>query len=223
MSSYSDILKKSNKLLEPITQAYERRLNQFGNDARGVFWQNKEYQFKRFEILSRIFNPEINNREIVIHDFGCGYGALFDYLADKPIMKNAYYIGTDISSQMITAARQKVDDPRAEFRRHLLAVDVADYTLVSGTFNMHLGQDEDEWEAYIKESLMQLWSKTRLGLAFNMLRNNAQNIYDGLFYINGYDLFDFCATHLNSNVVIQNDGPLLPDWTFYIRKESWET
>jgi hypothetical protein len=52
-----------------------------------------------------------------------------------------------------------------------------------------------------------------------MLRNNTRNIYDGLFYINGHDLFDFCATRLSSNVVIQNDGPLLPDWTFYIRKE----
>jgi hypothetical protein len=134
-------------------------------------------------------------------------------------MTNGHYIGTDMSNQMITAARQKINNPRAEFRHQLMAVDVADYTLVSGTFNMHLGQDEEEWEAYIKASLIQLWSKTRVGLAFNMLRDNAQNIYDGLFYINGHDLFDFCATHLSPNVVIQNDSPLLPDWTFYIRKE----
>jgi SAM-dependent methyltransferase len=219
MSSSSDILKKTPKLLEPVTWAYERRLNQFGNDARGVFWQNKEYQFKRFEILSRIFDPEHNDQDIAIHDFGCGYGALFDYLTDKSIMTNAHYIGTDMSSQMITAARQKTNDPRAKFRCDMEAVDITDYTLVSGTFNMHLGQNEEEWEAYIKDSLMQLWSKTRVGLAFNMLRNNTQNIYDGLFYINGHDLFDFCATRLSSNVVIQNDGPLLPDWTFYIRKE----
>jgi SAM-dependent methyltransferase len=219
MSPSSNILKKKTKLLEPVTRAYERRLNQFGNDARGVFWQNKEYQFKRFEILSRIFDPENNNKDIVIHDFGCGYGALFAFLADKPIMKNAHYVGTDMSRKMITAARQNINDPRAEFRHHQVAVDVADYTLVSGTFNMHLGQDEEEWEAYIKACLMQLWSKTQVGLAFNMLRNNAQDIYDGLYYINGHDLFDFCATRLSSNTVIQNDGPLLPDWTFYIRKE----
>ena len=215
----SDFLKKRTKLLEAVTNAYERRFNQFGNDARGVFWQNKEYQFKRFEILSRIFDTENNNQDIVIHDFGCGYGALFDYLADKPIMKNAHYIGTDMSSRMITAARQKIKDPRAEFQRNLVAVNVADYTLVSGTFNMHLGQDQKEWGAYIKECLIQLWSKTRVGLAFNMLRDNAPNTYDGLFYINGYDLFDFCTTHMSSNVVIQNDSPLLPDWTFYLRKD----
>jgi SAM-dependent methyltransferase len=219
MSNYSKILKKTPRLLEPVKRAYERRLNQFGNDAPGVYWQNKEYQFKRFEILSCIFNPEYNDQDIVIHDFGCGYGALFDYLADKPIMMNARYIGTDMCSQMITAARQKINDTRAEFRHNLVALDIADYTLVSGTFNMHLGQDEDEWEAYIKASLIQLWSKTRVGLAFNMLRDNAQDIYKGLYYINGHDLFDFCTTRLSPNIVIQNDGPLLPDWTFYIRKE----
>ncbi len=219
MSTTPNILKKHSKLLDPIIRAYELRLNQFGNDARGVFWQNKEYQFKRFENLSRIFEKENNSQGVVIHDFGCGYGALFDFLVDKPIMTNSHYIGTDMSRQMIIAARQNINDPRAEFRHQLIAVDGADYTIVSGTYNMHLGQDEEEWEAYIKYSLKQLWSKTRVGLAFNMLRDNTQHIYDGLFYINGHNLFDFCVTHLSPNVEIQDDGPLLPDWTFYIHKE----
>ena len=219
MSNHSDILNIPPKLLEPVIRAYELRLKRFGNDARGVFWQNKEYQNKRFEILSHIFEPVSNYKDIVIHDFGCGYGALFNYLADKPIMENGHYIGSDMSSQMIITALQNIDDPRAEFRQHILAVDIADYTLVSGTFNMHLGQDEKEWEAYIKKSLVQLWSKTKVGLAFNMLRNDTKDKYDGLFYINGYELFDFCATHLSPNVIIQNDSPLLPDWTFYIRKD----
>jgi cyclopropane fatty-acyl-phospholipid synthase-like methyltransferase len=217
MTSTSDILKNSSKLLTRITRAYERRLSQYGNDPRGVFWQNKEYQFKRFEILSHIFDPADYKKNISIHDFGCGYGALFEYLIGKPIMENAQYIGTDMSSQMITAARKKVTDQRAEFRRNLIAIDAADYTLVSGTFNMHLGQDEEEWEAYIKASLLQLWSKTRVGLAFNMLRDDAEYHYDGLFYINGHDLFDFCATRLSPNVEIQNDSPL-PDWTIFVRK-----
>ena len=65
MLSPSDILKKRTKLLKAVTKAYERRHNQFGNDARGVFWQNKEYQFKRFEILSRIFDTENNNQDVV--------------------------------------------------------------------------------------------------------------------------------------------------------------
>ena len=219
MVSSSDILKRSPRLLSPVTRAYERRLHQFGDDPRGVYWQNKEYQFRRFEILSHIFAPSDSAGGISIHDFGCGYGALFGYLADKPIMTGSTYLGTDMSSQMITTARKKFNDPRAKFLRHLVAMEEADYTLVSGTFNMHLGQDEDEWEAYVKAALLQLWSKTRKGLAFNMLRTDADDTYDGLYYINGHDLFDFCASRLSPKVTIQNDSPL-PDWTFFVHKDD---
>lgn len=218
MAEFDKQSKHASKLLSPVTRAYERRLSQFGNDPRGVFWQNREYQFRRFELLSKIFSADDLAGNISIHDFGCGYGALFEYLANKPVMTNSHYQGTDMSSKMIAAAKTKITDPRAHFLRHLRAVDEADYTLVSGTFNMHLGQDELEWESYVKDSLRQLWSKTKKGLAFNMLRDDADDIYDGLYYINGHDLFDFCATQLSANVVIQNDHPL-PDWTFYIRPD----
>lgn len=219
MVSPIDILKRAPGILTPVVRAYERRLRQFGNDPRGVFWQNTDYQFQRFEILSRIFQPSDLAGGITIHDFGCGYGALFDYLAELPVMTNSRYLGTDMSSRMIAAAEARISDPRARFLRHLKAVDEADYTLVSGTFNMHLGQDEAEWDAYVKASLQQLWSKTRKGLAFNMLRKDADDIYDGLFYINGHDLFDFCASHLSPDVTLQNDHPL-PDWTLYVRRQG---
>ncbi len=211
-------LKQAARLLSPVSRAYERRLHQFGNDPRGVFWQNKEYQTRRFEILSQIFTEQDLSEAVTIHDFGCGYGALFEYLADKPIMQQGQYLGTDMSGKMVAAARSKYTDPRARFLRHLQAVDDADYTLVSGTFNMHLGQDEEDWERYVRDSLQQLWAKTKKGLAFNMLRIDADDIYDGLYYINGHDLFDFCSSHLSSNVTLQNDAPL-PDWTFFIRRD----
>ncbi len=218
MASSADILRQSAKFLSPVVRAYERRLKQFGNDPRGVFWQNHDYQFRRFAILSQIFAPADQSGGISIHDFGCGYGALFDYLADKPLMTGSTYLGTDMSRQMIEAAQKSITDPRARFLRQMRATDIADYTLVSGTFNMHMGQDEVEWEAYIKALLLQLWSKTRKGLAFNMLRDDADDLYDGLYYINGRDLFDFCASHLSPHVELRNDSPL-PDWTFFVRRD----
>ena len=53
-------------------------------------------------------------------------------------------------------------------------------------------------------------------------RDDATEVYDGLYYINGHDLFDFCASRLSPNVVVQNDSPL-PDWTFYVRRENQST
>jgi len=217
MPSIKDTLKKSPKLLTPVVKAYERRLRQFGAEARGVFWKDEDLQRQRYDILSAIFDDIDQAGGLTIHDFGCGYGALFDYLKDMPVMKASGYIGTDMSVDMITQAKRRISDPRTSFIRHLMAVDVADYTFASGTYNMHVGQNEEDWETYVKASLKQLWSKTRKGLAFNMLRDDADERYDGLYYINGRDLFDFCTRELSPNVILQNDSPL-PDWTFFVRR-----
>lgn len=217
MVNIRDTLKTSPKLLTPVVRAYERRLSQFGPEARGVFWRNEDFQRRRYDILYGIFDDVDMAGGLTIHDFGCGYGALFDYLADKPVMRASRYIGTDMSSEMVAAARKRVSDPRAGFLRHLMATGIADITFASGTYNMHVGQNEEDWETYVKASLKQLWGKTRKALAFNMLRDDADERHDGLYYINGRDMFDFCARELSPNSTMRNDAPL-PDWTFFIRR-----
>ena len=218
MPDHQSTLKKSPRLLNPVLRAYERRLHQFGADPRGVFWKDEDYQRKRYDILSSVFDDADQAGGITIHDFGCGYGALFDYLKDKPVMRASRYIGTDMSADMIRAAKNRITDPRASFIRHLKAMDTVDVSIVSGTYNMHVGQDEKDWEDYVKASLRQLWGKTRKSLAFNMLRDDADEQFDGLYYINGRGLFEFCTRELSPFVTIQNDSPL-PDWTFFIRRE----
>jgi len=217
MDDIRDTLKKSPKLLTPVIRAYERRLKQYGAEARGVFWKDEDFQRQRYDILYNIFDDIDQAGGITVHDFGCGYGALFDYLKDKPVMRASRYIGTDMSAEMIGAAKKRTTDPRASFIRHLLATDQVDITFASGTYNMHVGQDEQDWENYVKASLKQLWGKTRKALAFNMLRQDAEDQFDGLYYINGRDLFDFCTRELSPHVTIQNDSPL-PDWTFFVRR-----
>ncbi len=218
MANVRTTLKNSPKLLNPVLRAYERRLRQFGAEARGVFWKDEVLQRKRYDILSTIFDDTDQAGGIIIHDFGCGYGALFDYLKDKPVMRASRYIGTDMSADMVAAARQRITDPRASFIRHLMAMDPVDISIVSGTYNMHVGQNEDDWEDYVKASLKQLWGKTRKGLAFNMLRTDADEQFKGLYYINGRNLFEFCTRELSANVTIQNDSPL-PDWSFFVRRD----
>jgi SAM-dependent methyltransferase len=218
MTKPTKTLKNSPKLLTPVVRAYERRLKQFGPEARGVFWKDEDFQRQRYDILSQVFDDADQAGGITIHDFGCGYGALFDYLKDQPVMHASRYIGTDMSSEMITAAQNRIADPRASFLRHLMAIDQADVTFASGTYNMHVGQDEEDWEDYVKASLKQLWGKTRKAMAFNMLRDDVVDRYDGLYYINGRDLFEFCTRELSPNVTIQNDSPL-PDWTFFVRRD----
>ena len=132
-------------------------------------------------------------------------------------MDASRYIGIDISAAMIAEAEARIHDPRVSFKRHLIATEDADYTFVCGTYNMNLGADRDEWAAYVKASLSQLWSKTSKALGFNMLRSDAPEKYPGLFYADGSEYLEFCKQSLGPDVSFTDDRPL-PDFTIFVRR-----
>ena len=212
-----ETLKRSRSMLEPVLKTFNARLTQFGSDPRSAFWRNAEWQRRRYDILSGLFSEDDRQGGLTITDFGCGYGAFFDYLKDRPVMDGSRYTGIDMSAAMIQQAQTAIEDTRATFQRHLIATEAADYTFVCGTYNMNMGADEDEWADYVKASLAQLWSKTNKALGFNMLRSDAPEKYQSLYYADGEEFLDFCRNNLSPDVTYSNDNPL-PDWTLFIRR-----
>ena len=69
----------------------------------------------------------------------------------------------------------------------------------------------------MKDSLRELWDKTDKTLAFNLLRADAVEQYQGLFYVDGGEFLDFCRTELSPRATVTNDAPL-PDYTFIVRR-----
>ncbi len=205
-------------MLTPAALAYARRLRRFGPTPRGVFWRDDEWQRRRYHILARAFRPEDRAGGISIGDFGCGYGAFFDYLRDRPVMANSRFTGYDMAAEMITACAERIDDPRARFVRHLRVIEPADYIFVSGTFNLKLDADDAAWRRYVLASLKQLWSMTGKVLAFNMLDANGDEApQEGLYYASAEDFSDFCRRELSPNVDLSIDKPL-PDWTMFVSR-----
>ncbi len=201
-----------------MARIYGRRMNQCGATAKGVFWRDEKWQTLRFERLCGIFEPaDLGNGGITINDLGCGYGALFEYIADWPLMTGSQYFGYDITQEMIAAGRDRITDPRAKFIRHMQATQQADYSIASGTYNMHGNADEKAWMTYVETSLKQLWAKTDKALAFNMLREDETEQYDGLYYIDPEYMRRFCQKHLSENVEMFNERPM-PDVTFFVRR-----
>ena len=219
MKSVGDILRAAPKMLVPVLHAYQRRLQRYGTTARGVFWKNTEWQHRRYVILERVFDDLAQAGGQTVLDFGCGYGSLFDYLADHPVLRHGRYIGADMCQDMIDAARARIDDPRASFVRAIAATEEVGYTLVSGTYNMHLGADAAEWDSYIKASLKQLWRHSRHGLAFNMLSRNADEQYDGLYYTDPDDYLAFTREYFSTHAELIIEPPL-PDFTIIVRRDA---
>ena len=215
MKSHTNDIGGCPDFLTPSINAYEQRLSKFGASAKSVFWKNASFQEKRFETLSEIFINIDSQHTNYIHDFGCGYGAFYDFLKNSPIMENGKFIGTDASQKMIDKAQTRINHHNVKFVIGRTASEAADFTIVSGTFNMKMGRSDLEWKRYVENSLKQLWSQTRKGLAFNMLRNDVDQRFKGLYYINGIDLKKFCHNNLSHNVILKSNAPL-PDWTFYV-------
>lgn len=91
-----------NEAKESCRKHYENVLMQYGDSPKGVNWKDAESQRLRFQILCEISN--LNGKRI--HDVGCGLGHLADFLSEKKA--NCEYVGSDISSLMIQAAKRRL-------------------------------------------------------------------------------------------------------------------
>ncbi|MEQ8666332.1 MAG: class I SAM-dependent methyltransferase [Rhodospirillales bacterium] len=219
--SAEETVRNAFDMLNPVAAAYRRRLGQCGPTAKGAFWANQANVRHRFELLCRVFDPaDVARGGVTVRDFGCGYGALFDYLANHPILNDGHYVGYDITRSMLDACEQRIRDPRASFRCSARPTAPADYTLVSGTFNLKLQADEQAWHDYVEASLTILWETTRKAMAFNMLdRRRFDPDMEGLYYADCAEIAAFCRSALSPDVeVIENYE--LPDFTILVRRRS---
>ena len=77
---------------------------------------------------------------------------------------------------------------------------VAQYTIISGTFNLKMNATDQVWWDYIQHQLQQAWKHSTHGLAFNLLeRSIANDPLRKLFYCDSEKLLQFCR-RLSSNV-----------------------
>jgi SAM-dependent methyltransferase len=201
--------------LKDISKVFSHRIRTFGDVPAGVLWKNRKGQKLRFEVLAGILDDLPPSAPVTINDFGCGYGAMYDFLSDLPTMAKITYSGYDISKEMVNTASQRNNDRRATFIKASRIDTPADFTFVSGTFNLNLDVDDGPWNTYVKSTLNQLWVMSNKGLAFNMLDKNHPNQEIGLFYANAEEYIDFCRT-LSPDVTIIDKYPL-DEWTIFIR------
>lgn len=188
------------QLLKSVAHSFEWAINKYGPSHRAVAWRNEERQQRRFQVFYGLLAYDTARDDVTINDLGCGYGAIFDTFKDLPQFRDGTYFGYDISDTMLKTAREEVTDPRAIFIKSHEATEKADYSFVSGTYNMKMAASDAEWLEYVEENLIQLWSKTRIGLGFNML-NIAAPVHDKTLYYPDPDHFvNFCEKHLNGQV-----------------------
>jgi SAM-dependent methyltransferase len=202
--------------IDAIKSFFEASIIQFGDSPRGAHWNSEAAQEIRFNQLIKVCDPDIT---FSILDYGCGYGALADYLIKKGLRAN--YFGFDIVEKMIEAARKRHSGkPQHTFFTNAFDLPVCDYVVQSGIFNYCADDSFKDWTEYVIEILTQFNSLSRKGFASNFLTkySDADRMEKHLYYADPLFLFDYCKRNFSKNVALLHDYQLY-DFTIIVRKD----
>ncbi len=177
-------------------------------------WSTAASQELRFSRVLQVLDDRDAGSVI---DYGCGYGALLDYLAANG--RRVAYRGFDISEAMIQAALVRhAGVAHASFTADASQLTPADYVVASGIFNVKLGHAPEAWWDYVSQTLAVMQSLCRRGFAFNMLTAYADpdKQRDDLFYADPCRVFDTCRRQFSPRVALLHDYPLY-EFTIIVR------
>ena len=201
--------------LDHVKSYFDQRIREHGASPRGSDWNSETSQNTRFEQLLKV----VEMPSFSILDYGCGYGALADYLDARG--SEADYYGYDILESAIETARQTHrNKPRRTFFTDKAQLPVCDYTVASGIFNFRGEQSFDDWTEYVIGVLNEFHQLSRLGFSSNFLTkySDVEKMRPDLYYADPLFLFDYCKRVFSRNVALLHDYRLY-DFTLIIRKE----
>jgi SAM-dependent methyltransferase len=174
---------------------YSGTLAAHGPTPRGVDWNSVESQERRFAALLHVVG---DRDEFSVNDFGCGYGALVDWLDVRGA--RVRYTGYDVSGTMLEAAAARcAERPWCRFVSDVQALESADFTIASGIFNVKGDAPTARWSAYMSETVDRIASVSSVGFTFNALTSyaDADRMRDDLHYADPREWFDICARRFN--------------------------
>ncbi len=204
------------EILTAIAAYYSARVNEHGESARGADWATEASQRLRFEKLLEFRPPE---RISEVLDYGCGYGALLDYL--DPEGSGLRYTGFDVSAEMVQrACRRYQGRDRVAFTQEASSLVPHDFVVASGIFNVKLGCQDAEWQRYVAATLDRLNALSLRGFSFNALStySDAEKRRPDLFYADPRDWFDRCKSCYSPRVALLHDYRLW-EFTILVRKD----
>jgi SAM-dependent methyltransferase len=194
---------------------YETKLRAYGPTPAGVDWNSQESQELRFAVLANLWRDEA---DASILDYGCGYGALADYLRARG--HRGAYTGYDVSEAMAQAAHARVAALSAcQVTARRKNLEPTDYAVASGVFNVKQDADEEAWRAYIWETVADLAALGTRGFAFNALTSysDADKRRLDLYYADPLEAFDRCKRTYSRFVTLLHDYPLY-EFTIIVRR-----
>lgn len=203
------------RIVEMVGKYYTEKIIEHGAVPKGVDWNGDESQMLRFDQLLRLIDSP--NTNFTLLDYGCGYGALYSFLAKQNVEYT--YTGYDISDEMIQAARRIHPTSGVQWSSNEEDLKLYDYVIASGIFNVKGLIADSDWEQYILDTLLRMNKVSIKGFAFNVLTDysDPEKTKPNLYYANPARLFDLCKSKFSKSVALLHDYPLY-EFTILVRK-----
>lgn len=196
---------------------YTRTLATHGPTPLGVDWSCQPTQDMRFVQLLKVCDFAA---PFVLNDLGCGYGALVDFLALRHSRARIDYLGIDLATAMVDAARARYGArPRVAFAQGDMPPREADFSVASGIFNVRLDQPPARWRAWVARTLTALHATSRRGFAVNFIAPppHGARLPAGLYHPAPEVWGEFCLAHLGATVELV-EGYGLHEYTLLVRR-----
>jgi SAM-dependent methyltransferase len=162
--------------IESIQSYYDARICSCGDDRELLGWENREAQYRRFQVLTDHF--DLNGKSLL--DVGCGLCGLQRYLVERGVEPD--YTGTDILGEMVEMAKER--NPGAKihhtdvFSEHSRVNGVFDIVYSSGIFNLNLGNNRE----FLPLAVGRLLGLAKEALVFNLLNARSTDQEPQYFY-----------------------------------------
>ncbi len=174
-----------------LQETYNNSLKIHGFTPEGVYWNDKNSQYKRFSIITFLLNRFSKYKNLKIADIGCGYAELLNYF----ILKNMKfeYEGYDINKKMIEYCKEKFKNKNFYLKSY--PISQCDVSVMSGTYNYAVTEDIKSWESYVLDNLKDCYEKSKLGIIFNLQFEKKKAIRNYIYYTE----IDFMLNLLKKN------------------------
>jgi len=198
-------------------EKYNAAAGKHGLSSKSVLWDDPQTQYFRFYEIAK--HLDLNGSKKTLLDLGCGNGEFYKFL--NFLGFRGSYTGYDINEMLLAQARkrfqnisvQNVDIIDEEFDQRF------DYVVLSGLFNVNVGQTPDWVHAFLKK----MYALSGEVMVFNMISTHVSYRDDHMFYMNPAEMLSFCIENLSRRTTLVHHN--LPyNYTVAVFKdESWDS
>lgn len=203
---------------QSIVSHYEDCFARHGDSHLGVDWPNEKDVLRRYSVMLDVVKERVAGTSVL--DFGCGAAHFLPFLNTH--FPEARYIGLDVSAVFVAFCQAKFQT------EEFLQLDVLkeperlpqfDYAVMNGVFTEKRALEFEEMFAYFKQLVKLVFTKAKVGIAFNVMSKAVDWERDDLFHLPLDLLSEFLTKELSRHFVIRNDYGLY-EYTVYIYKEA---